>query len=266
MVDTWRLSNGEGSTDSESALLRLKKDILSGSLAPNEKLRVRELIARYGIGASPMREALARLSGTGLVRLEGQKGFRVTPLGHADLIDITRTRQIIESEAIALAIGAGDDLWEGEILKTFHLMCLELGRRGAGSNAWLDAFEGRHHAFHCALIAACPLHTLKAFCDDLYLRMERYRRVLFGYAFETVDVRAEHEALMKAVVSRDVKKARATLIAHIGLTSDLLLKLLPPTSSPTPRKQEVPAGHPAPRARVSRRSSALRSSADRATR
>ncbi|MEX0802363.1 MAG: GntR family transcriptional regulator, partial [Candidatus Binatia bacterium] len=93
-TEAQRFGGLESSTDADAAVLQLKKDIVSGSLAPNEKLRVRALTVRYGIGASPMREALARLSGSGLVRLEGQKGFRVTPISHADLLDITRTRQI----------------------------------------------------------------------------------------------------------------------------------------------------------------------------
>lgn len=227
MDNGWRQAAVRVATDSDSAVLQLKKDILAGHLAPNEKLRVKELIVRYGIGASPMREALARLSGTGLVRLEGQKGFRVTPLAHDDLVEITRTRQVVESEALALAIEHGDDLWEAEIIKAFHLFCRELERRGGGSDAWLDAFEARHHAFHSALIAACPLQLLKLFCDDLYLRKERYRRVMFGYAFKEVEVRSEHEALMRQVLSRDVAKARAALIAHIGITADVLAKLLP---------------------------------------
>jgi DNA-binding GntR family transcriptional regulator len=227
LTEAQRFSGFESSTDADAAVLQLKKDIVSGSLAPNEKLRVRELTVRYGIGASPMREALARLSGSGLVRLEGQKGFRVTPISHSDLLDITRTRQILEAEALTLAIEAGDDFWEAEILKSFHLLCLELSRRGQGSDTWIDAFEARHHAFHRALIAACPLQMLKSFCDDLYVRKERYRRVLFGHAFEKIDVQAEHENLMEAVLSRDVKRAREILIAHIGLTADLLFTLLP---------------------------------------
>lgn len=226
-IEAHRFSGFEISTDADAAVLQLKKDIVSGGLAPNEKLRVRALTLRYGIGASPMREALARLSGSGLVRLEGQKGFRVTAISHADLLDITQTRQIVEGEALTLAIEAGDDFWEAEILKSFHLLCLELSRRGQGSDAWIDAFEARHHAFHRALIAACPLQTLKSFCDDLYLRKERYRRVLFGHAFEKIDVQAEHERLMELVVSRASKQASESLIAHIGLTADLLFTLLP---------------------------------------
>ena len=177
-----------------------------------------------------MREALARLSGVGLVRLTGQKGFRVAPISHTDLRDITKTRQIVEAQALRLAIEAADDNWEAEILNAHDLMRLELGRRAKGSDVWLDAFEARHEAFHQALIATCPLESLKSFCHDLYLRKERYRRVLLSYAFTRKDVITEHESLMQAVLSRDHGTARRALVAHIGLTADLLVKLLPKTN------------------------------------
>ena len=41
---------------------RLRDDIMCGELAPDEKLRVEFLRARYGAGTSPIREALNRLS------------------------------------------------------------------------------------------------------------------------------------------------------------------------------------------------------------
>ncbi len=47
------------STATEAALRKLKQDIMSGVLAPDSQLKMRELKSRYGIGASPMREALA---------------------------------------------------------------------------------------------------------------------------------------------------------------------------------------------------------------
>jgi GntR family transcriptional regulator, carbon starvation induced regulator len=227
-MNDWREPEASAAaTGSDVALHRLKRDILRGKLAPDERLRVRELADRYGIGASPMREALARLSGAGLVRLEGQKGFRVSPVGRGDLVDITATRRIVETEALVLAIGNANDEWEAELVKCYHLLSRELGRRGDGSSEWLDGFEARHHAFHRALISACPLRSLREFCDDLYLRSERYRRVLFGYSFESRDLAAEHENLMAAALSRDIKKARAALVLHIGLTADLLRTLMP---------------------------------------
>ena len=229
-IPSWRDGELRTATNADAALARLKRDILRGELAPDERLRVRVLMRKYGIGASPMREALAQLAGAGFVRLEGQKGFRVTPVGRADLLDITRSRQLVEPEAFVLAIKAADELWEAELLKAFHLLRRELSRRVDASKEWLDKFEARHHAFHRALIAPCPLRYLRDFCDDLYLHGERYRRTLMGYSFDTRDVAAEHENLMEAALSRNAKRARKEIIAHIALTADLL-GLLPEETS-----------------------------------
>lgn len=53
----------------EAARQLVLDEILRGNLAPKSKLKIRELSARYGIGASPLREALSRLVPAGLVTL-----------------------------------------------------------------------------------------------------------------------------------------------------------------------------------------------------
>ena len=50
----------------EAVQQRLRADIVSGKLAPREKLRLSELKNRYEMGSSPLREALSRLVGEGL--------------------------------------------------------------------------------------------------------------------------------------------------------------------------------------------------------
>ena len=44
---------------------------------------------RYEIGATPLREALNRLSAEELVRREEQRGFRVAPVSLSDLAELT---------------------------------------------------------------------------------------------------------------------------------------------------------------------------------
>lgn len=213
-------------TDAEVATRNILHDIIRGKLEPDQRLRVKDLSERYGISASPMREALSKLSGGALVRLEGQKGFRVASLDVSDLKDITSTRQLVEPQALMLSIEAADDDWEADVVKAFHLLSLEVERRGEGSQEWLDAFEARHHQFHYALIANCPLLALRSFCDELYLRAERYRRIMFGYSFDRRDIIEEHKNLLDVALSRDVIAARETLVKHIALTSDILAELL----------------------------------------
>ena len=61
----------------------LRADIINGSLKPGARLRFIELQARYGIGTSPIREALSRLAADRLVIQEVNRGFRVPPVSLA---------------------------------------------------------------------------------------------------------------------------------------------------------------------------------------
>ena len=94
------------------------------------------------------------LAAEGFVVFEGQKGFSVPPVTRAHLLDITRSRQFVEPEALRQAMEAGDAAWEDGIVASLSLLGREVARRTA-EPAWLDAYEAKHHRFHHALIAAC---------------------------------------------------------------------------------------------------------------
>ena len=220
-----KTAGAETPTLSEAAARRLRQDILGGGLPPASRLRLRDLSARYGLGATPLREALARLAAEGFVVLEGQKGFSVPPVTRAHLLDVTRSRQIVEPEALTLAMQAGGAAWEDEIVTALSLLRHEIGRRDAASEAWLDAYEARHHRFHRALIAACPLPSLLRFCEELYLQKTRYRRLMETAHQDWGRLQAVHEALAEAVLARR-EEAPALLAAHIGATAEIVLRLL----------------------------------------
>ena len=64
-------------TLSERASALVEADIVSGALTPGARLGIAETAARYGVGATPLREALSRLAARGLVDAIGKRGFRV---------------------------------------------------------------------------------------------------------------------------------------------------------------------------------------------
>lgn len=213
------------STATEAAVRKLKQDIMSGALAPDSQLKMRELKSRYGIGASPMREALAQLAAEGFVHQRAQKGFRVPPVSIEELVDITKTRQFLESEAVRLAIENATPEWEEEIVASYHVLERAIALMKS-SEKERDYFEERHHRFHRALIAACPLESLRNFCDELYVRKTRYRRLLGDYGFTAKEVIAEHRELMEAVLSRKIPRAQQVIRAHIAITNDVIAEVL----------------------------------------
>jgi DNA-binding GntR family transcriptional regulator len=233
-------------TASETALRLLRRDIVTGALKPDSKLKLRVLKERYGIGGSPMREALAQLTAQGLVQQLSQKGFRVPPISAAHLCDITRSRQCVEIEAVKLAIEHGDAAWEDEIVASFHLLERMFSRlRGSTARPDVHEFESRHQRFHRALIAACPLRALREFCVLLYVQTARYRFLLRRFAFTREVVVAEHRILMKAVLSRNKAEAAKALKAHIGITADILLgELAGEGASPAPVQRPARRGPP----------------------
>ena len=75
---------------------------------------------RYGVGGSPIREALMRLEAEGLVTLEQNKGFRVSPVSREQLLDLMKTRVEIEGLALRWSIEKGGVEWEANLLAAFH--------------------------------------------------------------------------------------------------------------------------------------------------
>lgn len=214
----------EPATAVEAATQRLRDDIVAGVLPPETRLRLRDLTHRLGFGATPLREALSRLAAEGFVTFEGQKGFSVPPVTRVHLLDITRSRQFVEPEALRLAMAEGGTDWEDEIVASLSLLSREVERRSADAG-WLDIYEAKHHRFHRALIAACPLVSLRAFCDELYMQTTRYRRLMKSATPDWPRMAAAHQALADKVLARDPAALQA-LRDHIGTTATRVLDML----------------------------------------
>ena len=210
----------------ESAYRRLRHEIITGVYTPGEKLRVEHLRQQYQIGAGTLREALSRLVGDTLVVAQEQRGFRVAPLSLADLEDLTRTRILMESEALRQSIAAGDDAWEARVVAAFHTLGRveeRLNRKVPSSLA--DEWEHRNGAFHRALLSACLSSWLQRFLDILYHQSERYRRISLITQTIPRDVHAEHGAIFEAALARDTKKAVSLNAHHIVLTLEAIRAL-----------------------------------------
>jgi DNA-binding GntR family transcriptional regulator len=123
---------------------------------------------------------------------------------------------------VKLAIAHGNAAWEDEIITSFHVLEHMFLRIRASKLPDVDEFEARHHRFHRALIAACPLRAITDFCEQLYMQATRYRVLLRRYAFTPESLVAEHRILMRVVLDRRKSKAAEALRAHIGITADVL--------------------------------------------
>lgn len=214
-------TESELSLQSEFAVEHLRSDIVSGAWSPGAKLKMRELLPRYDIGASPMREALARLAAEGFVEQRAQRGVRVPELTFEELQDLSATRQIVESEAIRLAALHGNHAWRDNVVASFSLYERDIREHGKRAVDWRTT-EPRHHLFHKAVVSGCPFPTLRGICDSIHQRLTRYRLQLNAYRFGPDEVIGEHRILMEAVLSGDGHRAQAAAQSHFGLSLSVL--------------------------------------------
>ena len=98
----------------------IRRDIIRHVLAPGKRLKIQDLTERYGVGLSPIREALSLLSGDGLVIREDRRGFRVAPLSLADYQDVQLVFGRLWPFALRLALVNGDHAWEQRLVLALH--------------------------------------------------------------------------------------------------------------------------------------------------
>jgi len=205
---------------------QLRADIVACRLAPNERLRVEALRDRYGVGGSPVREALMRLEAEGLVTLEQNKGFRVAPVSKEHLIDLMKTRIEIECIALRWSIDKSGVAWEVDLVAAFHRLAhLKKLERSTGadvSSSWVK----EHRNFHAALVAGCGSPRLMAIRDNLFAQAERYFALSIVSKVSARNDKREHEQIMRAALERNAPRATQLLTDHIDRTTERVAKFL----------------------------------------
>ncbi len=200
---------------------RMRSDIIQGVFAPASRLRMEDLRTRFDVGFSPIREALSRLVGEGLVELEPNRGFRVAPLSRGDLLDIALARVAVETTALRRSIETGDDSWEAGIIAAMHQYRRRSHKAFESPDA-LRIWEDAHDALHAALIGACGSSRLLSMQRRLQDQHVRYRRLIVIEAVAPEAHIEEHEKLVDLALNRKGAEAVAEIERHMMITVDAL--------------------------------------------
>lgn len=202
--------------------IRIRADIIRGTLPPDLKLRIEVLCKRYEVGSSPVREALSQLAAEGLVDRLDNRGFRVKPASKSDFTEILTTRCWLETIALTESIEHGDRTWEEALVLALHRLS-RAPRAPSDSGYGPDIeWEKLHRDFHRALLAACPSSHLLRYCDNLSDLWVRYRWISYSRAGQGRDVAAEHQRIVAAALDRRTGDAVAELLAHYRRTASYL--------------------------------------------
>jgi DNA-binding GntR family transcriptional regulator len=139
-----------------------------------------------------------------------------------DLLELVRTRCWLEEVAIRESIASRSVAWEEGVLLAFHRLT-RFPRPPGCSDYTLDAeWERLHFDFHKAMVSGCGSRRLVAYCEELFDKSERYRR-LAAPGVPARNELEEHRGLMEACIEGDTARVVRLLQEHYGRTVDVIL-------------------------------------------
>jgi DNA-binding GntR family transcriptional regulator len=187
---------------------RIREYVLGGGVSSGTRLGQVELAERFGISRTPVREALRRLAGEGLVDFHSNRGFRVADLGLDAVLKRLEVRAILEPGIAGLAAGRRT---EDDLEAMQEAIDDEMRARDG-----LEAHDASRR-FHVALARAAGNDEFVRVIESLWL-VEVGRRLLFRRSTEPdwqrEDV-SEHREVLAAVSEGRTADAERLMAGHV---------------------------------------------------
>ncbi|MFQ6395461.1 GntR family transcriptional regulator [Nocardia sp. KC 131] len=188
----------------------LRAAIIAGEMEPGVVYSAPTLGARFGVSATPVREAMLDLARENLISIVPNKGFRVTEVAEKDLDDITQIRLLLEPRIVrdVTPLIPVEDLPR---LRQLAATIVEGAEKGD-----LVEYTAADQIFHLALLGYADNPRLTTLVSDL-----RDHTRLFGLASlaekgELVDVAREHFTIVDLIESRDQAAVEGFMRDHIS--------------------------------------------------
>ncbi|MDC4232483.1 GntR family transcriptional regulator [Actinomyces sp. B33] len=194
--------------------------MLEGLIADDAPIRIDSLAEALGVSATPVREALARLEGLGLVIRSSYKGYRTAPrLSGAELADLMSVRRLLEPEAARLACARCDEAFVERLAGIVAEQRRSLSLDGVEETR---AFMRADQEFHRAIHAASGNRFLASSADELGGNVQRWRHFKDRIVTDADHSLAEHERIVEAFRSGDPQAAADAMTRHIDRLAERL--------------------------------------------
>ena len=198
----------------------LRESIISGELAPGDRLVETELAERFDVSRGPIRDALTELERSGLVEMRPRKGSFVRSLSAEDIREIYSLRTALEALALRLAAESGADT---RAMRE-HLEALEGALDSGDAHGNIAESD---MALHRSFIEASGHRRLReaweALSDQTMLMMS---------TLPTLDPSIQgpmgvHRAIVEAIEAGDPDGAVAALHQHLDDARHVMVSLFP---------------------------------------
>ena len=194
----------------------IKQSILAGGLRPGEQFSIAELSEELDVSHIPVREALRRLEGDGLMVLRPGKSAIVTPLSIEELKETYTLRILLEPDLA----GRSAPQYTTEQLELLEQLC-EAFRTNRPP-------EDPHRRFHELLVTPASGPHATVILRRLWDAADRYVSLVYdGRPVSADEPYRRHRLLVEAAKRKRGPGMRKVLAEHLSWSEDYMLSSLP---------------------------------------
>lgn len=207
-----------GTALSDQVYRKLRQDILTLAISPGSIVQESELMARYSIGKTPLRESLNRLRQERLVMPIPNRGYIVAGVSVTDVRDNYQLRLILEPEAAAIA---AQNITAQQVEEMENRIPTETGIDLSDYRCLLEY----NRDFHLKIAEATGNRELLLMMSGLYDRI--YRFMYLAKEAGRIEVRVQsHRDIVQRLKMRDSAGARGTMRSHIEYSMENILRVV----------------------------------------
>jgi DNA-binding GntR family transcriptional regulator len=194
-------------TLSDEVFQALVKDILSGVVQPGARLDEPSICRKFEVSRTPVREALRRLSGTGLVEVAPGKGVAVARIDVEQLNDMFEA--LAEFEGLCSRLSAV----RMTALEKKRLQIVNASRQKKIGDGY-DNFADMNNEFHEFIYLGAHNSSIASVTRSFRQRLAPFRALQFvvghtEYSFH------EHDGIVDAITASDVDRAYSLMRDHV---------------------------------------------------
>ena len=204
----------DNQTHAEKLAEQLANAIVAGEFVPGFRLDEHQLAQRFGVSRTPVREALRQLAATGLIEMRPRRGALVAVVTPEELETMFVAMAEMEASCARLAAQRMTPL-ERRRLQALHEAMAGLVRSGDP-----EAYADANQSFHLAIYAGAHNAVVADFTAGLRRRLAPFRRAQFRTVGRLPRSHAEHDAVVRAILTGNAAAAHATMLHHVSLVED----------------------------------------------
>ncbi len=198
---------------SASVYADLREQLISLKRLPGEVISEAAIAESYGVSRTPVREAILRLAGEGLVEIFPQSGIFVSRIPLAALPEAIIIRKALEETTARLAAK------QATTSQLLTLQSILQRQREASAADDHDAFHEADELFHATIADIAGYPGIWGLILHVKVHVDRYRRLTLPQAGRIANVIAEHEKIYAALEAHSPSAA----VAAVGIHLDRLL-------------------------------------------